>query len=198
MLPSEPPQFYTENNKGPSLPWEYNFTGASLVEKIDNTSFVYGLWDKVYGFWEVYSPCDTFREFVPTWRLFDDSGIWLSQSETRDLDGLCLRNTFYSQWLFEADAAFAGLYSEIPRQIRTLVAPMGQHQGLALDLISHEPNLAHFIDEEFHNGREQHILSGLAMSRAEYWVRADRKKLARKILKNESSDLLSWLVEFNS
>jgi hypothetical protein len=185
MPPSELPLICAEDSKGPPPPWDYNLTCVSLVEQLGNTHYVYGMWGKLYGFWEVDPTNNISREFVPTWRLFDDNGIWLSQAETRDLRISYFRNSLASHWLFEADAAFAALFSEIPRQIRSLVAPMGQHQGIALDLIWHEPGLVPLIDEELHKGTEQHFLSYLALSKAEFLSRTERKELAMEILRNE-------------
>ena len=174
-----------EDNKGPPSLWEYNLTTVSLVEQLGNTHFVYGMWGTLYGFWEIDPSNNTSREFVPTWKLFDDNGIWLSQAETRDLGNTCLRSTLASEWLFEADAAFAALFSDIPRQIRSLVAPMGQHQGIALDLLWHEPNLVSLMDEEIHRKTEQHFLTYLTLSNVEFWNRTERKKLAAQILNNK-------------
>jgi hypothetical protein len=187
MSPFELPPNCAEDNNGPLMPWQYNFTGVSLVEQIGDTHFVYGLWDKLYGCWEIDPLNNLTREFIPTWRMFDDSGIWLSQAETRNLDEICFSNTLASQWLFEADAAFAALFSEIPRQIRSLVAPMGKYQGIALDLIWQVPELAPFIDELFHNGIEQQFLSCLAFSNTELKSRAERKDLAMLILKTKNT-----------
>ncbi len=171
-----------EDNKGPPSLWEYSVSSVSLVEQLGNTHFVYGMWSELYGFWEV-DPCNnTSREFVPTWTLFDDNGIWLSQAETRNLGNTCLRSMLASEWLFEADAAFAALYSDIPRQIRSLVAPMGQHQAIVLDLIWHEPELASFLDEEIHRKAEQHFLTYLTLTNAGFWNRAERKSQAAQIL----------------
>lgn len=187
MPPQAPGPRNTEDSKGPPSLWEYNLSSVSLVEQLGNTHFVYGMWGKLYGFWEVDPSNNTSREFVPTWRLFDDNGIWLSQAETRNLGNTCLMSTLASEWLFEADAAFAALFSDIPRQIRSLVAPMGKYQGIALDLIWQVPELAPFIDELFHNGTEQQFLSCLAFSKAELKSRAERKDLAIRIMKTKNT-----------
>ena len=174
-----------DDNMGPPSLWEYRLSSVSLVEQLGNTHFVYGMWGKLYGFWEIDPSNNTSREFVPTWRLLDDNGIWLSQAKTRNLGNTCLRSTLASEWLFEADAAFAALFSDIPRQIRSLVAPMGKHQAVVLDLIWHEPELASFLDEEIHRKTEQHFLTYLTLTNAESWNRAERKRLAAQILNSK-------------
>lgn len=185
---------HTENYCGPSEAWKFSFTRMSLVEEIGNTQYVYGMWNKLYGCWKINRSNNATEEFIPTWKLFDDNGIWLSQAETRRVEDISCDNTPGSRWLFEADAAFARLFSEIPRQIRSVVTPMGRYQGLALDLIWHEPELAPFIDEEFHNGREQYVFACLALSGAEHWCRSERKELAGEILRNKRTDVISELI----
>ncbi len=185
MPPQVPGPRNADDNMGPPSLWEYRLSSVSLVEQLGNTHFVYGMWGKLYGFWEVDPSNNTSREFVPTWRLFDDNGIWLSQAETRNLGNTCLMSTLASEWLFEADAAFAALFSDIPRQIRSLVAPMGQHQAIVLDLLCHEPELVSFLDEEIHRKTEQHFLTYLTLTNAEFWNRAERKRLAAQILNSK-------------
>lgn len=184
----------TEDIKGPSEPWKFRFTRLSLVEEIGNTRYVYGLWSQFFGFWKIDLANNVSKEFIPTWRLFDDKGIWLSQAETRKVSNICSGNGLASKWLYEADAAFAGLFSDIPRQIRSVVTPMGRHQGLALDLIWHEPELAPFIDEEYFNGTEQYVFACLALSSTADLNRSDRKDLARQILRSKRSELISRLA----
>jgi hypothetical protein len=185
---------YTEEYKGSPEPWKFHFTRVSLVEEVGNTQYVYGLWNKLYGCWKVNRAKNTTEEFIPTWELFDKNGIWLSQAETRRIESFSCTKSPASEWLFEADAVFARLFSEIPRQIRSVVTPMGRYQGLALDLIWHEPELAPFIDEEFHNGTEQYVYACLALSGAEYWSREERKQLAGEILRGKRTDVISELV----
>lgn len=187
MSPFEQPPNYSEGNNEPLMPWEYSFTGSSLVEQIGDTRYIYGSWNKFYGCWEIDPLNNYTREFIPTWRMFNDSGIWLSQAEVRNLKESCLRNTLASKWLFEADVAFAALFSEIPHQIRSLVAPLGKYQGIALDLIWQVPELASFIDKQFHNGNEQQILSCLMFSKAELKSRGERKDMAMRILKTKTT-----------
>ena len=182
-----------EDIRGPSEPWKFHFTRVSLVENVGNTQYIYGLWNKLYGCWKIDKVNNTSKEFIPTWKMFDDNGIWLSQAETRRVENISTRKSPASRWLYEADAAFARLFSEIPRQIRSVVTPMGRYQGLALDLIWHEPELAPFIDEEFHSGTEQYVFACLALSGAEHWTRSERKKLAGKILKTKRPELISEL-----
>jgi hypothetical protein len=184
----------SEEYKGSSEPWKFHFTRVSLVEEVGNTQYVYGLWNKLYGCWKVNRTSNTTEEFIPTWKLFDENGIWLSQAETRRIDSFSCTKSPASQWLFEADAAFARFFSEIPRQIRSVITPMGRYQGLALDLIWHEPELAPFIDEEFHKGTEQYVYACLALSGAENWSREERKELAREILKGKRTEVISGLV----
>jgi hypothetical protein len=184
-----------EDIRGPSEPWKFHFTMVSLVENVGNTQYIYGLWNKLYGCWKIDKVNNTSKEFVPTWKMFDDNGIWLSQAETRRVENINPRKSPASRWLYEADAAFARLFSEIPRQIRSVVTPMGRYQGLALDLIWHEPELAPFIDEEFHSGTEQYVFACLALSGAEHWTRSERKELAGKILSNKRPELISELSE---
>jgi hypothetical protein len=180
-----------EIDKGSPTLWEYVLTTTALIEQVDRSHFVYGLWGEHYGYWEIDLTSKSSREFVPTWHLFDDKGIWLSQSQIRDLKTQHLKHSLASEWLYEADVAFAALFSEIPRQIRSLVAGTGRHQGVILDLLHHESELAPILGEEIHQGRTDHLLSYLDLYQVEFSSRAERQELAKKMVQSNSAQIFS-------
>jgi hypothetical protein len=179
-----------KNEDFPEL-WEYVLTNTALIEQVGRNHYVYGLWEEYYGYWEIDLSSGSSKEFVPTWQLFDDKGIWLSQSQIRNLDFLHLKHPLASEWLYEADAAFAAFFSEIPHQIRSLVAPMGRHQGFVLDLLGHEPELASIIDEEVHQERTDNFLSCLDLYRVEFSSRTERKELAKEMVRSNSAQIFA-------
>lgn len=181
----------SENDKGSSALWEYALTTTALIEQIGRNHFVYGLWGEHYGYWEIDLTNSSSREFVPTWQLFDDKGIWLSQSQMRGLKTQHLKHSLASEWLYEADVAFAAFFSEIPRRIRSLVAAMGRHQGVILDLLNHESELATILDEEVHQGRTDHLLSYLDLFQVEFSSRAERQELAQKMAQSNFAQIFS-------
>jgi hypothetical protein len=178
-------------NKGSTALWEYVLTNTALIEQIGRKHYVYGLWGEHYGYWEINLSNNSSREFVPTWQLFDDRGIWLSQTQIRDLGPKHLKHSLASEWKYEADVAFAAFFSEIPRQIRSLVACMGRHQGIILDLLHHEPTLAPILDEGIHQGRKDSILSCLDLYQVEFSSCTERKELARKMVQNNSAQFFT-------
>lgn len=180
-----------ENDKGSPKLWEYTLTTTALIEQVGYNHFVYGLWGEHYGYWEIDLANSSSREFVPTWQLFDDKGIWLSQSQMRDIKTQHLKHSLESEWLYEADLAFAAFFSEIPRQIRSLNAAMGRHQGVILDLLNHESDLAPILDEEIHQGRTDHLLSYLDLFQVEFSNRAERQELAKKMVQSNSAQVFS-------
>ena len=179
----------SETTNGSQALWEYVLTNTALIEQIGCYHYVYGLWRKHYGYWEINLSDNSAREFVPTWQLFNEKGIWLSQSQSRDLTSHYLESSIASKWLYEADIAFAAFFSQIPRQIRSLVACMGRHQGIALDLLHHEPALASILDEEIHQGLTDNFLSCLDLYQVEFTCRAERQQLARKMAENNSIEI---------
>jgi len=190
MLSANQNVHFSRGNSAPPELWKYHFTSISLIEEIGISRYVYGLWGELYGCWKVDTSSNRCREFVPTWKLFDDRGIWLSQAETRKVEISDLKNSLASQWLFEANAAFAGLYTEIPRRIRSAVATMGQHQGLALELIWHEPGLAYFFDHHIHERTDQCVFEAFSSLGAEHWDRELRRKLAADILNGHQPEFV--------
>jgi hypothetical protein len=181
-----------DRHNGIPVLWEYVLTNTALIEQVGHKHYVYGLWGGHYGYWEINLTNNSSREFVPTWQLLDGRGVWLSQSQTRNLGSLHLKHSLASEWLYEADVAFAAFFSEIPRQIRSLVAGMGRHQGVILDLLHHESELAPILDEEIHQGRAANLLSYLDLFRVEFSDRVDRQELARKMVQSNSAQNFSF------
>lgn len=177
------------SNKSSQLLWEYALTDTALIERIGCCHYVYGLWGENYGYWEINLSNNSVREFVPTWQLFNEKGIWLSQFQIRNLCSHHLESPLASKWLYEADTAFAAFFSQIPRQIRSLTASIGRHQGVILDLIHHEPILAFILDEEVHRGQADNFLSYLDLYHVEFTCRTERQQLARSMVKNNSTKI---------
>jgi hypothetical protein len=174
-------------------PWLYRFEKGTLLEEIDSRRYVYGLWDKMFGCWEIDTESHASREFVPSWVPLNSRGIWRDHLEIRfenaPKDGWLLS----PKWRYEANAAFAGLFSSIPGRIRSVVAPLARYQWLALDMIWQVPEFVHFLDEEIFNGTQQYVFACLALSKANRLSRSKRRELAKAIMTSKRSQLLSQL-----
>jgi hypothetical protein len=174
-------------------PWLYRFEQGTLLEELDGRRFVYGLWDNLFGCWEVDANSHTNREIVPTWIPLNSRGIWRDHLDVRFESAARFGYLFSPKWRYEANAAFAAFFSNIPVRIRGVVAPLGQHQWVALDMIWQVPEFAHFLDEEFYNGSQQYVLACLALANAASLSRADRRDLATSIMQVKRTDMLSDL-----
>jgi hypothetical protein len=174
-------------------PWLYRFEQGTLLEELDGRRYVYGLWDNLFGCWEVDASSHTSSEIVPTWIPLNERGVWRDHLDIRFEDAVQFGCLFSPKWRYEANAAFAAFFSSIPTRIRGVVAPLGRHQWVALDMIWQVPEFAHFLDDELFNGSQQYVLACLALANAAFLSRADRRDLATSIMQAKRTDMLSNL-----
>ncbi len=175
-------------------PWRYRFTKNALIENLGRYRFVFGLWDRLQGCWEVDTETRTFREVTPLWMPLNARGVWSleRQSPPSGLDNRKIPRS--PQWRYHTNAAFAGYFSLIPSRIRAIVAHLGCYQWLALDLIAQVPSFASFLDNEIFEGRMQYVMACLALARADQFPRRNRKRLAELIMTRKRRDLLQNLM----
>jgi hypothetical protein len=174
-------------------PWLYRFEQGTLLEELDGRRFVYGLWDNLFGCWEIDAKSHTTNEIVPTWVPLNARGVWRDHLDIRFENAARFGGLFSPKWRYEANAAFAAFFSSIPTRIRGVVAPFGRYQWVALDMIWQIPEFAHFLDDEIFNGSQQYALACLALANAASLSRADRRDLAFSIMQTKRTDLLSDL-----
>lgn len=174
-------------------PWLYRFEQGTLLEELDGRHYVYGLWDNLFGCWEVDAKSHTTGEIVPTWIPLNARGVWRDHLDVRFENAARFGCLFSPKWRYEANAAFAAFFSSIPARIRSVVAPFGRHQWVALDMIWQVPGFAHFLDDEIFNGSQQYVLACLAFANAASLSRADRRDLATSIMQAKRTELLSNL-----
>jgi hypothetical protein len=180
-----------QDNRAPTVACTYRFTRDALVEELPDTRVVYGLWDKLFGCWVINSRTTAFREVIPTWRPLNLNGVWRDQSEVRASDDKSFPSALSPRWRYEANAAFAGLFSGIPQRIRSVVGSLDYFQWLALDLIWQHPPFARFLDEEIFNDTQQFVFACFVLAKAEKLPRRRRRDLAERMMTCKRTDLLS-------
>ena len=104
--------------------WHYRFTPEALIEEIDGRCRVYGRWSWRFGVWDVDFDSGVWREVDVDWPVFDRRGVWLEPDMIRGPDG----HPAHATWRFEARAAFALYFSEIPARLRRRAADKGANQ----------------------------------------------------------------------
>ena len=174
-------------------PWIYKFQTGTLLEELDTRRHVYGLWDKLFGCWKIDTTSHASHEVVPTWIPLNSRGIWRDPLEVRFENAPKASWLLSPKWRYEANAAFAAYFSNIPQRIRSVVAPLERHQWLALDMIWQAPEFAYFLDEEIFNGSQQYVFACLALSNADALSRTARRDLANTVMTAKRTDLLSHL-----
>ena len=180
-LPLAPPESRTPLPT--SWRWRYRFTNQGLVEDITDRRRVYGDWNRLFGCWEVDLESNASRELVPDWPVLGDNGVWLPQEKSlRWMSDFRRYISRHPKWRYEANIAFAAYFSAIPTRIRSLVAPLGRYQWVALDLIWQEPNFARFLDDEIHRGNAQYLFACLALGNVVGLGRTDRRAFAEAMM----------------
>jgi hypothetical protein len=174
-------------------PWKYRFTKNALIEDSENHRIIYGLWEKLFGCWVINVNTCKSREIIPTWRPLSENGVWRDQGKIRFSREGSLHNAYSQKWRYEANAAFAGLFSGIPQRIRSVVAVLGHYQWLALDLIWQQPDFARFLDEELFNDSQQFIYACFSLAEAEKLSRKQRSDFAVSLMGRKRTELLSEL-----
>jgi hypothetical protein len=175
-------------------PWIYKFQTGTLLEELDTRRHVYGLWDKLFGCWKIDTTSHESHEIIPTWIPLNSRGIWRDPLDIRFENAPKASWLLSAKWRYEANAAFAAYFSNIPHRIRSVVAPLDRHQWLGLDLIWQIPEFAYFLDEEIFNGSQQYVFACLALSNAETLSRTARRDLAKTIMTSRRAGLLSDLA----
>lgn len=175
-------------------PWAYRFEKGTLLEEINSRRYVYGLWDNFFGCWEIDTETNTSREIIPTWEPLNSTGVWRDHLEIRFENVPSITWLLSPKWRYEANAAFAGLFSSIPQRIRSVVASCKHYQWLVLDMIWQVPDFAYFLDDEIYNGTQQYIFACLALSEAKSLSRSERRELAISIMNSKRHELLSSLT----
>ncbi len=193
MVQLELDLFPCRENRAPTVACTYRFTREALVEELPDTRVVYGLWPKLFGCWVVDSRTNAAREFIPTWRPLNSNGVWRDQRDVRTSDGRSFPGALSPRWRYEANAAFAGLFSGIPQRIRSVVGSLDYYQWLALDLIWQHPPFARFLDEEIFNDTQQFVFACFVLAKAEKLPRRRRRDLALQMMTRKRTDLLSEL-----
>ena len=179
---------------GSIKPWVYRFETGTLLEELDMRRHVYGLWDKLFGCWKIDTGSHTSHEIIPTWVPLNSRGIWRDPLDIRFENAPKASWLLSPKWRYEANAAFAAYFSNIPQRIRGVVAPLERHQWLALDMIWQVPGFAYFLDEEIFNGSQQYVFACLALSKAETLSRTARRDLTQCIMTSKRTVLLSRLA----
>jgi hypothetical protein len=179
-------------------PWVYRFEAGTLLEELDTRRQVYGRWDKLFGCWKIDTRTNASTEIVPTWVPLNSRGIWRDPLDIRFENAPKASWLLSPKWRYEANAAFAAYFSSIPHRIRSVVAPFGHYQWLALDMIWQVPEFAHFLDEEMFNGSLQYVFACMALGDATKLSRAARRNLANDMMTAKRSNLLSILSAVTS
>ena len=183
---------FPAGNPTPIEPWKYRFTKNALIEEFGDTRIVYGSWDRLFGCWVGDIRSKASREVVPTWTPLKANGVWRDQRDVRwDVGD---RRTLSSRWRYEANAAFAGLFSGIPQRIRSVVGSLGHYQWLALDLIWQHPPFARFLDEEIFNDTQQFVFACFALANADELSRRGRREFVSDLMTRKRTDVLSDLT----
>ena len=172
--------------------WRYSFTKDALVDDEGERRLILGLWDRMFGAWELRRGRP--REIVPSWRMFRRNGSWRDPVEVfSDLNPHRIA-TWPAKRRHHARAAFTAFFSSIPAHFRALVGPMKWHQWIALDLIWQEPEFAGFLERELFNGNGQYVYAALALASAHRQSRARRRSLARAIMRRPRHEVIAGLA----
>lgn len=154
----------------------------------DGSRRVYGLWQRLFGCWDVTNGGRGIREVVPAQPFMTAAGAWdRTLPDTRADHGLRL--------LAPARSAgpFSDLIGGIPLSLRQLVAETGRFQWLLLDLIRQEPGFAGFLEQARDQGRIHYVHACLSLAGACGLSRSHRRELARDIPTEPRQALMSRL-----
>ncbi len=173
--------------------WTYRFAKNAMIEELGKTRHIYGLWEGLFGCWEVDIETNKSREIIPTWIILNPNGVWRDNQEFRFPASLSLSTPNSAKWRYQANAAFAGFLSGIPQRIRTVAAGCGQYQWLALDLIWQRPGFAQFLDEELFSECHQFLFCCFSLARADLLSRKKRSELTDKLMSCKRLEVLSEL-----
>jgi hypothetical protein len=174
-------------------PRRYRFAKNALVIDYSDRKLLFGLWDRLHGFWRIDGDGRRVEESVPHWQPLNDQGVW-----SLDDDAPCQYVVFVpgpgqQNLRREANAAFVAYFDAVPKRIRRLVGGLEGHQWLMLDLIWQVPEFAAFLDDEIHEGRIQYIFACCALANAADMSRAERRGFARSMMRTKRPKFLTRL-----
>jgi hypothetical protein len=188
----------------PMGPQRYRFNGNALVVDYADRQLLFGLWDRLHGFWRLNRTGGS-EEVAPPhwWRPLNEQGVWSLSEDAPNSRVDFVPRPGKSNLRYEANAAFVAYFDAIPRRIRRLVGGLESYQWLALDLIWQVPEFAAFLDDEIHEDRIQYFFTCCVLTNELFAVcdvagegtmsRADRRQFAISIMKTRRSEFLTRL-----
>jgi hypothetical protein len=188
----------------PLGPRRYRFTRDALVVDYDGRQLLFGLWNRLHGFWHRY-PAGGSDEVVPHhwWQPLNEQGVWSLSENAPNSRVDFVPGSGKSRLRYEANAAFVAYFDAIPRRIRRLVGRLESYQWMALDLIWQVPEFAAFLDDDIHEGSIQYFFACSALANEIYaccdvadpltMSRADRREFAISIMKTRRPEFLTRL-----
>ncbi|MBT4700622.1 MAG: hypothetical protein HOB79_06055 [Rhodospirillaceae bacterium] len=179
-------------------PKRYHFTKDALVVDYDGWQLLFGLWNRVHGFWRVDEAHGLTEEALPyCWRPLNEQGVWSLSPDSPNSHagfGPALGKCTVG---YEANAAFVAYFDGIPKRIRRLVGGLEDYQWLALDLIWQVPEFATFLDDEIHENRIQYFFACCALSGIVKKSRAARREFAKSIMATRRPEFLTQMSGIN-
>jgi len=135
----------SSGRNAPMGPQRYRFNGNALVVDYADRQLLFGLWDRLHGFWRLHGTGGS-EEVAPPhwWRPLNEQGVWSLSEDAPNSRVDFVPRPGKSNLRYEANAAFVAYFDAIPRRIRRLVGGLESYQWLALDLIWQVPEFAAF------------------------------------------------------
>ena len=185
------------DTKLPLGPRRYRFDKNALVIDFSDRKLLFGLWDRLHGFWSVDANGRRVEEKVPYWRPLNDQGVWSLDDDAPCQDASVVPGPGQQNLRREANAAFVAYFDSVPKRVRRLVGGLEGNQWLILDLIWQVPEFATFLDDEIHEGRMQYIFACCSLADAENMSRADRREFATSMMRTKRLEFLTRLSGVN-
>jgi hypothetical protein len=180
--------------KSPVVPKQYRFTRDALVVDFDGWQLLFGLWNRMHGFWRVDEAHGLTEEVLPyRWRPLNEQGVWSLSPDAPNSHAGFGPGIGQCTVGYEANAAFVAYFDDIPKRIRRLVGGLEDYQWLALDLIWQVPEFATFLDDEIHEKRIQYFFACCALSGIVNKSRAARREFAKSIMATRRPEFLRQL-----
>jgi hypothetical protein len=172
--------------------WRCRFTKNTLVEELGGSRVEFGLWDRLFGCWEISDDGHRATEFVPEWPILSGTGMWLRGPTVADPSKKNFPISARRRW--PSEAAFSAYFSTIPQVYRRLVSCLGRFQWIALDLIWQNPEFAQFLDREIFDNGPQYLYACFVFGNSTALSRRERRSLSMELMYSKRSDLLSRLA----
>jgi hypothetical protein len=175
-------------------PQRYRFTRDALVVDFEGRQLLFGLWNRLHGFWRVDRTSGQVEEALPHWwRPLNEQGVWSLSPDAPNSRVGFVPKPGKSPLRYEANAAFVAYFDGIPKRIRRLVGGLEDFQWLALDLIWQVPEFAAFLDDEIHEKRIQYFFACCALAGVVRMPRTERWKFAKSIMATRRPEFLTRL-----